>query len=125
MKKETNVKIMKLSDPVFRTCLSVFIWRDEKSLLKYFDEEHLVVYRSSNALFLSSDDWSINSIIMKQLSIPVFIHELNHFITDNFKNKGIKDDETRSYMMGYYTEMFLNEIKQHEKRNKRTNRAKN
>jgi hypothetical protein len=45
--------------------------------------------------------------VLHEFDIPVLVHELQHFTTQELKNIGRDDDEVRSYFMGYYTNKIL------------------
>lgn len=99
------MKIIRISEPVFRTKLTIFIGKDYVGLKKYFDDEVVDVFE--NSIWLYVQDGNTSTILLKQNKIPHFIHELSHFIHKNLSDKHIKDDETIAYMMEFYTTEYL------------------
>lgn len=100
------MKIIKISEPVFRTHLTIFIGKDYVELRKYFDDESIDIFEDSIWLYIRKDG-IYNSILLKSNKIPHFIHELSHFIHKDLSDKNIKDDETIAYMMEFYTTEYL------------------
>lgn len=39
--------------------------------------------------------------------LPMVAHEISHVVHRMMESRGIDDEETRAYMIGYYTEKFL------------------
>lgn len=97
---------IKLSEPVFTWHLDIFYGWTSKDYKQWIDDKSLEILENAKWLYVSYE--KSNVICMWKYELPLFIHELQHFITQEYQeDRWVKDDETRSYLMEYYTREFL------------------